>query len=701
MIPTPQSVFSTILTNTGRVANTIASGVKADIIALIESATSNATSALATASAAVSAAVTAGTNAVNANILATTSQANVTTAISNNADANILSALYIKANNDIQAAKIAATDAEALALVAQEASANASSAAVAAQSIIREASSVVEVSPYAVLNQGTPAGAIGFSDPSGKYPLKSHDGESDTPRLASCQNLMSTIVSEKTDDQTLGVPIANSDVYWNQSAPAYNAEYPYNLVHQSESGHVIEIDDTKGSERINIHHMAGTFIEIDGESNLTNKIKGIRTIIVDADDLLYVSGSGHITIDGDMSVRVGGNCQIEVVGDANISVAGNLTQSVSGNMVLKVAGNYSQEVSGNSTYRVGGNCSTDVLGTGNYKFGILNQYSIGESNFNSGAKLNISTSADFNLSVGGNANQQSGGDSNTLVGGNGNIRASGNVNIDGSTLNLESGSANPPSVAPAPIVDSVPLQTAIPAYSPTIVTPSPVTKLESYTMELEGPDNISTRQVLLSGQTPIGNTPTSVKESISAATPIIPPIMTGCDFGNLSLDTQLSKNFTLNMLLGDSGRPFPFGIGQHGLTDANIVCNLRKLCINVLEPLRDKYSSIGFKINSGYRNAGKLSKKNISQHELGQAADISFTAIRGRKDQVEQFFNIAKEINAMRLPIDQLIFEVDPIKGYVWIHCSYNESAVLPRADGTGLMSYYGDKYIHNLELHV
>ena len=67
-----------------------------------------------------------------------------------------------------------------------------------------------------------------------------------------------------------------------------------------------------------------------------------------------------------------------------------------------------------------------------------------------------------------------------------------------------------------------------------------------------------------------------------------------------------------------------------------------------------------------------------------------------------KYFEIAKEIVSLGLPIDQLIFETDPVKEWVWIHVSYNESAKLPRSDGTGLMSYYGgSKYIHDLVLKV
>ena len=42
----------------------------------------------------------------------------------------------------------------------------------------------------------------------------------------------------------------------------YGAEYPYNHVHESESGHLIEIDDTPGKERLHRYHRTGTYEEI-------------------------------------------------------------------------------------------------------------------------------------------------------------------------------------------------------------------------------------------------------------------------------------------------------------------------------------------------------------------------------------------------------------------------------------------------------
>ena len=56
-----------------------------------------------------------------------------------------------------------------------------------------------------------------------------------------------------------------SDFVDVDSAPVY----PYNKVHQSESGHVFEVDDTLGKERINVHHRSGTFHEIHADAEVT------------------------------------------------------------------------------------------------------------------------------------------------------------------------------------------------------------------------------------------------------------------------------------------------------------------------------------------------------------------------------------------------------------------------------------------------
>jgi hypothetical protein len=57
---------------------------------------------------------------------------------------------------------------------------------------------------------------------------------------------------------------SSSSFTWTSPAPQslYGAKYPYNHVHQSESGHLIEVDDTPGFERLHRYHRTGTYEEI-------------------------------------------------------------------------------------------------------------------------------------------------------------------------------------------------------------------------------------------------------------------------------------------------------------------------------------------------------------------------------------------------------------------------------------------------------
>ena len=79
-----------------------------------------------------------------------------------------------------------------------------------------------------------------------------------------------------------------------------------NHVYRSQSGHVIEVDNTLGSERINIKHKSGTTINIPADgtvfinsSNITVDITGNTTIHGD----LTITGKTHSV--GDVSTEAG------------------------------------------------------------------------------------------------------------------------------------------------------------------------------------------------------------------------------------------------------------------------------------------------------------------------------------------------------------------------------------------------------------
>ncbi len=111
-----------------------------------------------------------------------------------------------------------------------------------------------------------------------------------------------------------------------------------------------------------------------------------------------------------------------------------------------------------------------------------------------------------------------------------------------------------------------------------------------------------------------------------------------------------------------------FGLQQQFTPPIQVINNLRALCVNILQPLRDAVGQ-AIDINSGYRclalNTMIGGSKN-SQHIRGEAADIEMT-IPDEKDLKAGNKKLFDTIIALDLPYDQLINEFD----FSWVHVSY------------------------------
>ena len=94
--------------------------------------------------------------------------------------------------------------------------------------------------------------------------------------------------------------------------------------------------------------------------------------------------------------------------------------------------------------------------------------------------------------------------------------------------------------------------------------------------------------------------------------------------------------------------------------------NLKLLCINILQPIRDHFGIVS--VSSGYRSPAlceAIGSKITSQHARGQAADFECYGVDNNK-----LFEWATE----NLTFDQAILEFyngDPESG--WIHMSYKD----------------------------
>jgi hypothetical protein len=128
------------------------------------------------------------------------------------------------------------------------------------------------------------------------YPLFRFLGEPTTPRLARgradgstkidtiltsmgpsglsvIKTVGTSIVQTKADLRMDPYPKAKGtrNASFQEPVSPYDAAYPYNHVHVSESGHVIEIDDTPTSERLHWWHRSGTYREIGPLGTMVDK----------------------------------------------------------------------------------------------------------------------------------------------------------------------------------------------------------------------------------------------------------------------------------------------------------------------------------------------------------------------------------------------------------------------------------------------
>ena len=187
----------------------------------------------------------------------------------------------------------------------------------------------------------------GFNDPKNIYPRENNMGRPSTNRLATGEKIQDTIIGKKDSKRVTDVPVARntSPNTWSQPKSPYNAKYPYNHVQETESGHVVEYDDTPQNERMQWYHRSGTFVEIDANGTHVRKIIGDGYEIWDRDGYIYIGGKANITIEGNCNILVKNNVNLEVHGslkadihnDVDFNVAGHFNVTSGGNINLKSA----------------------------------------------------------------------------------------------------------------------------------------------------------------------------------------------------------------------------------------------------------------------------------------------------------------------------------------------------------------------------
>ena len=194
---------------------------------------------------------------------------------------------------------------------------------------------------------------------------------------------------------------------WNEPDPKSNTptQYPYNHVHESECGHVHEIDDSPGGERILQQHISGTFtelhpalVEYDDDGNETDRRFSNRVVKVVGKDYEIVISDKNILIEGDLNLTVKGN--------KNELVKGDYVLEVEGDMFTKIHKNQRTKVGARGEEKGGGNREEEIVGS--HAFDIRQSVKGRVGSAKDGAR-------DFDIQIGGNESRIVNGDFNINV----------------------------------------------------------------------------------------------------------------------------------------------------------------------------------------------------------------------------------------------------------------------------------------------
>ena len=276
-----------------------------------------------------------------------------------------------------------------------------------------------------------PSDESAFADPYGFNPRIPNDD--DIPKMATNNFSTSSFYIQKKELKQekveMAIPPKMSTVYeddspkfyqrrsWNTIDPDANTKptYPYNHVKEYECGHIFEVDETKGHERLLQAHKSGTYEEIIANGDKTVMVIGDDFEVFFKNKNCYVRGNVNITVDGDMRTYVKGDHYLEVEGDKH--------ELIKGQKFTKIALNDVETIGQNKNTLVAQGL---MLRANDYEELILdtkNSYVEKNNIILTGEKLTVSAKGDLKLATAGKVEMGASGTTN--------IVSQGQITIDG------------------------------------------------------------------------------------------------------------------------------------------------------------------------------------------------------------------------------------------------------------------------------
>ena len=175
--------------------------------------------------------------------------------------------------------------------------------------------------------------------------------------------------------------------------------YPRVKIDETPSGHIFELNDTPGGDRILMKHNNGSGYDIRPDGTIVTNSKSDHVQIVGEEFHLIVGGDGKLTFYGNLDLKVTGDMNMDVGGNFIMKVRGSVIADVFGSVTKKVVGNVRDIVKGiRQIYTLGKHIQITLGGFSNYIKGSFKQLVHGTAAYNHKDAVNFTGETDLDIS---------------------------------------------------------------------------------------------------------------------------------------------------------------------------------------------------------------------------------------------------------------------------------------------------------------
>jgi len=198
-------------------------------------------------------------------------------------------------------------------------------------------------------------------------------------------------LSADIHNSALGKPhtaaTSKESLYKDEPATTAATKYPNNKTISTKSGHLIEIDDTKGAERISVYHKSGTFIEFHPEGILVEKVLGQKYSISLENNNLLAKGDININAEGIVNIT-SDNSEINIEAKSDVNINAKNINATSDNIEAKAS---NINVNGSDiVVKSSGNCKVSASSLDLQASGTIKIAAGGGVEVNAGTKIKLS-----------------------------------------------------------------------------------------------------------------------------------------------------------------------------------------------------------------------------------------------------------------------------------------------------------------------